>query len=301
MSYSNNPLLPKARADAVRLVTERHLPLAIASRKSGVHRTTLWRWCKRWQATKYKDVRCIATRSSRPRTSPHALPASTIERIRYWREHKGRCATVVHAHCRREGTQVSLSSVKRVLRRLGLVRDHRKWKRAYRVPVPRPKARAPGVLVQVDTIHFVHPLTKQRTYVYACIDIYSRWSYAEYHTAISQAASNQFLRRAQRKASFTFQTVQADNGPEFGLHFSDRLRARGIQLRHSRVRRPNDNAHIERFNRTIQDECLGRYIPQRDSPEVVQARLTAYLDYYNHHRLHLGLQCQTPAEMLQRL
>ena len=46
MSYSSNPLLPKARADAVRLVVEGHLSITVAARKSGVHRTTLWRWYK---------------------------------------------------------------------------------------------------------------------------------------------------------------------------------------------------------------------------------------------------------------
>lgn len=44
MSYSSNPLLPKARAEAVRLVVEDHLSITTAARKSGVHRTTLWRW-----------------------------------------------------------------------------------------------------------------------------------------------------------------------------------------------------------------------------------------------------------------
>lgn len=48
MSYSSNPLLPKARAAAVRLLVEDHLPVAVAARKSGVNRTTLWRWHKQW-------------------------------------------------------------------------------------------------------------------------------------------------------------------------------------------------------------------------------------------------------------
>jgi len=40
MSYSSNPLLPKARAEAVRLVVEQQLPVAVAARKSGINRTT---------------------------------------------------------------------------------------------------------------------------------------------------------------------------------------------------------------------------------------------------------------------
>jgi transposase-like protein len=50
MSYSSNPLLPRARAEAVRLVVEHNLPVNVAARKSGIHRTTLWRWKQRWLA-----------------------------------------------------------------------------------------------------------------------------------------------------------------------------------------------------------------------------------------------------------
>lgn len=39
MSYSINPLLPEARADAVRLVVVQQLPVAVAVRESGMHRS----------------------------------------------------------------------------------------------------------------------------------------------------------------------------------------------------------------------------------------------------------------------
>ena len=48
MSYSSNPLLPKARADAVRLLVLEQLPVAAAARRSGIHHTTLWRWKRQW-------------------------------------------------------------------------------------------------------------------------------------------------------------------------------------------------------------------------------------------------------------
>ncbi len=48
MSYSNNPLLPKARADALRLVFEQGMSISIASRRSGINRSTLWRWKRKW-------------------------------------------------------------------------------------------------------------------------------------------------------------------------------------------------------------------------------------------------------------
>jgi transposase InsO family protein len=317
MSYSNNPLLPKARAAAVRLVIEQGLPLTIAARKSGIHRTTLWRWKGKWQeinqdvqltndnrprrhpGKQFRFAACtwpIPTLSSRPHTSPRALPNWIVERIVYWRSQHERCAAIVHAHVRREGTIVSLSSVKRVLKRLHLLRPVSKWKR-YRPNMHRPLAQAPGDLVQTDTVHLVDVVTKRRVYLYTLIDIYSRWSYVEYHETISQKISLAFLLRGQTKAGFRFSCIQSDNGPEFGRWLHHQLNARSIVLRHSRVRKPNDNAHIERFNRTVQEEGIHRLFPK---PDAIRAQLENYLVYYNQERLHSSLQYRTPNQMLQR-
>mgnify|MGYP001275743786 CR=1 FL=1 len=129
------------------------------------------------------------------------------------------------------------------------------------------------------------------------VDLYSRWSYAEYHTTLSQTIATEVIRRGQTYAGFHFTTVQADNGPEFASYFEQTLKASGTTVRHSRVHRPNDNAHVERFNRTIQEECIGSTNP---FSEELYGKVVNYLAYYNEERLHLGLQCKTPLEMLQR-
>lgn len=317
MSYSSNPLLPKARAAAVRLLVEEGLPLTVAARKSGIHRSTLWRWKRQWDelnehvqltndnrpgrpvGSKFRLAACkwlIPTRSSRPHSCKHATTPVVVERIRYYRRRYGRCATIVHAYCVQEGTAVSLSTVRRVLYRLGLVM-RRRGQRHYRPAVARPHVSKPGDLVQTDTVHLYDRRTARRAYLYTVVDVYSRWAYAEYHTRLSQALAAEVIRRGQAYASFHFQTVQADNGPEYGREFEMLLAARGTTVRHSRVRRPNDNAHIERFNRTIQEECVGFTNP---FSEELPSKVLTYLAYYNQERLHLGIQCATPASMLQR-
>lgn len=298
MAYSSNPLLPKARKWAILLVLRDGLPVTIAATRAGIHRTTLWRWLRKWRELGLHGNSFVPTLSSRPHTSPRRLSDVVVARIRDLRERTGRCAPVLHALLMREGVRVSVSSVKRILKRLCLTRPTSPWKR-YRPHVERPQALTPGALLQIDVVHFVHPLTRQRTYCYTLVDLHSRWAYAHLESAINQRESWRFLRAAQTAASFRFRCIQTDNGGEFGRWFGDTLRAHGMTLRHSRVRRPNDNAHIERFNRTLQDECLGRCLPQK-TPLSVQPRLAAWLDYYNEERLHLGIQLQTPAEMLQR-
>lgn len=70
----------------------------------------------------------------------------------------------------------------------------------------------------------------------------------------------------------------------------------GIGHRHARVRQANDNAHIERFNRTIQEECLDR-VP-RDFKSYQKA-VKKYLTYYNNGaRSHMGIDFMTPLQKL---
>jgi putative transposase len=152
----------------------------------------------------------------------------------------------------------------------------------------------PGDLLQADTVHLLD-LKGNRYYVYTLIDLYSRWAYTEVQLRFSQKISYQFIVRAQKAAGFPFKMVQTDNGPEFGRSLYDWLKDRqGLVLRHSRVRTPNDNAHVERFNRTIQEECLGRW----PSYQTAQQKLPGFMLYYNSERLHMSLNYQTPNEVL---
>jgi len=70
----------------------------------------------------------------------------------------------------------------------------------------------------------------------------------------------------------------------------------GIDHRHSRIRRPTDNGHIERFNRTLQDECLHR-IPRDYS--IWKKEIPEFIRYYNYKRPHMGLNFKTPMEVVR--
>lgn len=49
MAYSTNPNLPKARAAALRLLLVERMPLSVVANRCGVHRTTMWRWLRKWR------------------------------------------------------------------------------------------------------------------------------------------------------------------------------------------------------------------------------------------------------------
>ena len=322
MSYSTNPNLEKARGKAMKLLFLDGISTQNVADRFGVDRTTIWRWKKKWleinsrielqNQNRQKDNltsifrygSCswiIPTTSSAPLSHPNKLPDYLIQIVLNMRDRLRRCAEAVWFYLRENlGIEISLSSVRRILKRHGRLDSRRRKRNRQYKGLPRPNILAPGDLVETDTIHLYNPVSKKKRYLYTVIDIYTRSTYARVYDELRPGLAVQTILEAQAKLGFKFKTVQADNGPEFGKYFAERLQAKGITIRHTRLHRPNDNAHIERFNRTIQEECTGSYYLESESLDALNMRISNYLDYYNHRRIHLGLKYMTPMQMLQR-
>lgn len=292
MSYSKNPNLPKVRAEAVKMVRSGMSTRAVA-RHFGYSQSVIVKWCRKVPPDFYQ-YRVIPTESSRPKHHPRELDEAVVRRILALRAETRRGADFIHVLLRRDGVAVSLSSVKRTLSRNGLTK-YSKWKK-WHASTPRPLPEAAGLLVEADTIHDGRK-DGSELYIYTLIDVHSRWVHALPAARISAAGGAQFVQAAQAAAPFRFVTVQTDHGPEFSKWFTKKLTEQTMTHRHSRVRKPNDNAHIERFNRTIQEECIFR-LPRK--LEVWRREIPEYLRYYNTERPHMGIAWQTPAELLQK-
>lgn len=284
--YTNNKNMPRIRRDAV-IFAHKH-GVRCAARHYGFSPGAICLWKEK---AKRIGLHPIPTKSSRPKTHSKKLSQETVDRIIALRfETNGRCAEVLHQMLKNENIIVSLNSVRRTLDRHGLVRKRSPWKRRH-VSVPRPPSTHPGALVQVDTIHLMKN-KKERIYVFTLIDVHSRWVHAWASEKISARIALLFLYHAKHSASFVFSTLQSDHGPEFSQHFTERV---GTTHRHSRVRKPNDNAHVERFNRTLQEEFLD-HLPR--DVDVINEKLPEYLAYYNTKRLHLGINLKTPMDII---
>ena len=140
---------------------------------------------------------------------------------------------------------------------------------------------------------------KQRIYIFTLIDVCSRWAYARASARLSAHLLLEFVREAQQKSGFQFLCIQSDHGPEFTGHFTTFVQADGVRHRHTRVRQPNDNAHIERFNRTIQEEMRSEILRYRSNISLLNQEIRKYLVYYNEERLHMGLDYKTPSQVLR--
>lgn len=288
--YTQNPYLPRVRRDAAFMAQRKGV--RVTARHFGVSPGTISKWVKKAEKM---GVHPIPTLSSRPNRSPSALPREIIQAIIEERSGRRRCAEVVHQALMRKGIAVSLSSVKRTLDRCGLLKKRSPFKRPHDATL-RPEVTHIGALLQTDTVHIMAP-DGSRIYVYTIIDLYSRWAYAEVVEHIGVNQSVLFVKHAQQKAPFKFEMVQTDHGAEFSIWFTHSLKQMGMGHRHSRVRQSNDNAHIERFNRTIQEECLD-HVPSTISS--FKKAIPTYLKYYNTERLHMGINYKTPSEMFPR-
>ena len=293
MSYSKNPNLPKVRVQAVKMVRAGHSTRTVA-RHFGFAQGTIVKWNKKVPPDVHDFRSGIPTESSRPRHHPKELSDEVVARILQYRYDTRRGADFIHFLLARDGVAVSLSSVKRTLSRHGLTK-YSKWKKWHQ-QTPRPLPIAPGLLVEADTIHDGRK-DGTELYIYTLIDVHSRWTHAQPALRISAAGGAQFVKQAQLAAPFLFKTVQTDHGPEFRKWFTKKLAETETEHRHTRVRKPNDNAHIERFNRTIQEECIRR-LPRR--LEVWQKEIPDYIHYYNHDRPHMGINWLTPVNLTQK-
>ena len=288
--YTTYNRLPRIRMEAVHLVKSGWSVRQVA-RHFGFSHSAIVKWVDRARLLP-QNAQLIPTRSSRPGYSLNALDPIIVQRILDLRAERDQCAEIIHWRLEQEEIRVSISSVKRVLRRHGISK-YSKWKKWHQYPV-RPMPEKPGFLVEIDSVH--EGVSDDRLSAYALIDVCSRWGYAEPVLRVNSRQTSRFLREAKSIAPFSFKTIQTDHGSEFSKWFTKITVHDGLHHRHTRVRTPTDNGHVERFIRTLQDECLHR-IP-RDF-RIWKREIPEFIHYYNTERPHMGLNFKTPIQIIK--
>lgn len=93
------------------------------------------------------------------------------------------------------------------------------------------------------------------------------------------------------------QAIRCDNGPEYIsgkiVEWAEKHR---IRLEHIQPGKPQQNAYVERYNRTVRYDWLAQYL--FDSIEEVQEYATRWLWTYNNERPNMALGGITPRQKL---
>lgn len=174
-----------------------------------------------------------------------------------------------------------------------------KWPRSA-VKARKPKgftARFPGHCVALDTIERHRDgLTR---YLITLTDTHSRFAFALASTRRNSQVAQATLQLAQTVFPVPCGAILSDNGGEFAKHFADYVRESMMTHWHTYPRTPKMNAHVERFNRTLQEEFVDFH------EELLLTDLMAfndklfdYLTWYNRDRPHHALQLQSPMQVI---
>lgn len=270
-------------------------------------RSILYLWKQQWEKGG-KKIEALNEKSRSPRTKRKRLwPFEIIQEIRRLREAHPNLGVekiypLLYQFCATKNLRCPKSrTIANLIKDLGGLRifpqkisHFGKIRKANRQKVLRKpkdfKAMHAGHLVALDTVErFVDGC---RRYVITFEDIYTRFSFAWATKSHASLAAKEFfdLCRKVFPYPFEFQYVLTDNGSEFKKHFDQELRRLHMIHYHTYPKTPKMNAHLERFNRTIQEEFIDYHSFLLLEPDNFNRKLIDYLIWYNTERVHCAFQ-----------
>ena len=146
----------------------------------------------------------------------------------------------------------------------------------------------PGDLVQMDTVSiFANGLKR---YLFTALDVSSRIAFAYAYKTNSSANGQDFLRKFVKVTPFVTSRIQTDNGSEFAQHFDRCCKENDLVHFFNYPHHPQSNAHLERFNRTIQTQFVDWHIEELEELDTFNRNLMEYLIWYNTEKPHRGIR-----------
>ena len=238
-----------------------------AAIKYKMHRKTIYRWRERYDGT----LESLKNRSRRPKYHPKQHTEEEIKKIKdYKNKNKDTGLVVLWVKLRRAGYTRSITSLYRVMQRIGIYKKAPSKKKEYE-PKPYEQMKYPGERIQVDVKYVPgKSLTKEvketegRYYQYTAIDEYTRqrvlWASKEHSTY----ASTEFIEIIRKRFKYKIECIQTDNGTEFTNRlnpqgttsktmFEKRLKELGIRHKLIKPKTPRHNGKVERSHRKDQE------------------------------------------------
>ena len=288
------------------------------TRAFGKSRSTIYLWKQKLRKAG-GDLSSLAPGNRAPKNKRRRIMDPAVERfiVEYRTSHPGADKTTItpalHAFCLAHKVKpISESTVGRIIHDL---KAKGKLPRSNKVTLngrtgtlllrePRPKKKKmrrkgflpvlPGDLVQMDTVSIF--TAGLRRYIFTAIDVSTRFAFAYAYKSASSANGHDFLGKFLKVAPFVTRRVQTDNGGEFAKYFDDYCRDSGLTHFFNYPKHPESNSYLERFNRTIQEQCVYLYLDYLDEPGDFNQKLMEYLMWYNTEKPHRGIGNLSPLQ-----
>ncbi len=246
---------------------------------------------REWEVTFVQEKRVVALRKQHLKYGKKKL------KVLYQRKHQESISTWrIERVVRKHNLYPDPEEHKKRLRR----RSRRKTRKKMRIHQLEKLGINPqvGKLWHTDTI--IVWWYGQRRVVFTALEDKIKLGYARAYTHGSSRQAKDFLQRLVYLSNGNIKIIHSDNGSEFAGEFEKACQQLNIQQVYSRVRTPQDNPALERFNWTIQDEWLSLSEMGLDDIQEANLDLTEWLVEYNSFRPHQALDYQTPLEYAQQ-
>ena len=131
---------------------------------------------------------------------------------------------------------------------------------------------------------------KEGRVIYTVIDDASRFAHATVYETACGSNTVDFLRHFLDIVPFPVRKIRTDQGREFTVRIvRDFLRDLGIDHRLNTPYCPEENGTIERFHRTLKEQCVCPFLYPSQPQETAEYRLSLFLNHYNRVKRYRGL------------
>jgi transposase InsO family protein len=300
---TSKPRSPDERRAAVEAFARSRVGIGDFARTFGVSSWTLRNWLSRYRAEGPKGLESRrggpkpGTGGARRRVSPAVRDEIVRTRLRF----PDFGLKKVRDFLRRfQGIGVSTGTVARTLKERGVARAVPQPKLRRRPPAPRRFERArPCQLWQTDITSFMLTRARQRVYLVAFVDDFSRYVVSH---ALSVQQRGQLVIEALLEGIARYgkpKEVLSDQGRQYYAwrgksEFQRVLKREGIEHVVARAHHPQTVGKCERLWKTIKEEFWERARPQ-DLAEA-RERLGHFIAHYNFFRPHQGIDGLVPAD-----
>jgi transposase-like protein len=283
----------------------------------GVGRKTIFVWKKRLRENK-NSLSALIPNTTAPKTKrsmrTHPKVVAYIKLLR--EEHVGlgkeKIKPLLDAYCQQEGIPtIAESTIGKVIKRKHFffkksgriyhnpdsnwAKNERKRKKRDRIKKP-PRPTSFGY-IEMDTV--IKFIDGTRVYFLTAIDVKLRFAFSLPYAKLSSSITVDFFQKLQSVYPIPIITVQTDNGLEFLGTFEQYLEENHIPHVFIYPRCCKINGTIERFNRTLQEDCIDPNLYLFHDTKLFSSKFIEYLIFYNTQRAHKSLGLKSPLGYLQ--
>lgn len=261
---------------------------------------TFYKWHKRFADGKVNNLEDESTRPDHLRTWEITFEEECrVKKLRYEHLHYGK-KKIQKLYLNEYHKTISTWKVERVIKKHNLYPDPiQQEKNKKRFKNQLKKNRIQNLTVKEDIFFLFHLDTiviywgNIKRYILTACDHTGKIAYARMYTTKSSRSAKDFLYRLHYLIDAPLAHIQTDNGSEFYAEFEEAIVDLEAIHWFSRNHTPKDNAIVERFNQTLEDEWLndGHFT---SNLQVFNRALADWLAEYNLHRPHETLDYETP-------